>query len=394
MAIADGRTGSRGRSPAGDGSIRHVLHVSMPTVAGVPTVLLGYVEDQLARGWSVSVACPANGWLAAAAGRAGARVLDWPAGRSPGPGTFGEARRLGRLIETEAPELVHLHSAKAGLAGRLALRRRVPTVFQPHAWPFLAVQGPLRSAAVAWERWAMRWTDALICVSEAEREAGVRHGVRGQTWVVPNGVDCATLSAADNASRAVARQRLGLTDGPIAVCVGRLCQQKGQADLLAVWRDVLRRVPAAQLVLVGDGPDRAALAADLLEGARLVGERNDVADWLDAANVVVAPSQWEGMALAPLEAMARARSLVATEVAGAMESVPSGAGALVPVGDGAALARELAGRLGDVVLADAEGRVGRQHVAAHHDRAATAAAVISVYATVLERPRPARRYRR
>jgi glycosyltransferase involved in cell wall biosynthesis len=393
VATADSLTGSRGGSPAEDGSIRHVLHVSMPTVAGVPTILLGYVEDQLARGWSVSVACPPSGWLATAAGFAGAKVLEWPAQRSPGPATLAETRRLRRLIESEAPELVHLHGAKAGLAGRLALRRQVPTVFQPHAWPFLAVNGPIRLAAVAWERWAMRWTDTLICVSEDERDAGVRHGVRGPTCVVPNGVDRAVLSTVANTSRSAARLRLGLPDNPIAVCVGRLCKQKGQTNLLAIWGDVVRRVPGAQLVLVGDGPDRAALEAALPMGARLVGERDDVADWLDAASVVVAPSCWEGMALAPLEAMARARSVVATKVGGTTESVPTGAGALVHVGDGPALARELALRLGDVMLADAEGRVGRNHVAAHHDRAAAATAVVSVYATVLARRDPARCYR-
>jgi glycosyltransferase involved in cell wall biosynthesis len=388
VATADGVAGSRGGSPAGDDSIRRVLHVSMPTVAGVPTILLGYVEDQLARGWSVSVACPPDGWLASAAGFAGAKVLDWPARRSPGPSTLAETRRLSRLIESEAPELVHLHSAKAGLAGRLALRRRVPTVFQPHAWPFLAVNGPLRVAALAWEQWAMRWTDALICVSEAERVTGVRYGVRGPTWVVPNGVGRGVLSSAPD-SRSDARKRLGLPDGPIAVCVGRLCKQKGQADLLSVWGEVLRRVPNAQLILVGDGPDRAALAAGLYRGARLIGERDDVLDWLDAANVVVAPSLWEGMALVPLEAMARARSVVSTEVGGTPESVPTGAGALVAVGDGAALAREVVLRLGNVMLADTEGRVGREHVAANHDRAAAASAVSRVYATVLARRRPA-----
>src|SRR5690348_4943758 len=136
---------------AGDDGTRRILHVCVPTVAGVPTVLLGYVKDQLSKGYSVSVACPPDGWLATAAAEAGATVLVWNAARKPGAPVAGETLHLARLIGSARPQLVHLHSAKAGLAGRLAIRGRRPTVFQPHAWSFLAVEGRARVAAAAWE---------------------------------------------------------------------------------------------------------------------------------------------------------------------------------------------------------------------------------------------------
>jgi hypothetical protein len=163
----------------------------MPTVAGVPTVLMSYVGEQLAAGWSVSVACPPDGWLAEAAANAGARLLSWPATRAPGPRVAGETYRLARLIASERPDIVHLHSSKAGLAGRLAIRGRYPTVFQPHAWSFLALEGASRLAAVRWEQFAARWTDAIVCVSKSERVVGAIHGVRASTCVIPNAVDFA-----------------------------------------------------------------------------------------------------------------------------------------------------------------------------------------------------------
>ncbi|NEA48622.1 glycosyltransferase, partial [Streptomyces sp. SID10815] len=67
------------------------------------------------------------------------------------------------------PDLVHAHSAKAGLAGRLAVRGRIPTVFQPHAWSFEAVGGATAALALRWERWGTRWAARTVCVSEAER---------------------------------------------------------------------------------------------------------------------------------------------------------------------------------------------------------------------------------
>lgn len=375
--MADAVTGPRGRPT--------VLHVAMPTTAGVPTVLMGYLRDQLARGWSVGVACPTGtGWLAEAAERAGARVYDWPATRSPTPATAAEALRLARLVRAVRPHLVHLHSAKAGLAGRSAVRGRVPTVFQPHAWSYLAAAGPARRAAQSWERFGARWTDALLCVSRAERDDGLAHGVRCPSFVVPNGVDCPD-EPADHRERTAARARLGLPDAPLAVCAGRLCEQKGQRDLLAAWDQLHAQVPRARLVLLGDGPDRIPLTelARQRDGIALVGERRDVTEWLVAADVVVVPSRWEGMALAPLEAMAQGRSVVATAVGGTRESVPDEAGAVVRPGDHTALARALAGRLTDRARADAEGRAGHHHVRRHHDAGTAARAVAEIYAELL-----------
>jgi glycosyltransferase involved in cell wall biosynthesis len=361
-----------------------VLHVSWPTTEGVAVVLAGYVREQVARGWDVAVACPTEGWLASAARDAGARVVPWAATRSPGPATVGETRMLAALVDEIAPALVHLHSSKAGLAGRLAVRGRIPTVFQPHAWSFHAVTGPLRRATVVWERAAVRWTTGFVYVSRAEQEEAAHVGIRGRGWVIPNGVDLSRLTPADDTDRAAARERLGLPTGPLAVCVGRLYTQKGQHDLLDVWPAVRRVVPDASLVLVGSGPDEHALGARAVAGVRLVGDRTDVSDWLAAANVVVAPSRWEGMALAPIEAMARGRYVVATDVAGMREALPPDAATTVPVGAATALAAAVADRLADPEGTDAAGRAARRHVEREHDAAAAAAEVIRVYEALIQ----------
>jgi glycosyltransferase involved in cell wall biosynthesis len=362
---------------------RRVLHVAQPTTAGVPTVLLGYLRDQLERGWDVAVACPPDtGWLAAEAGRAGARGLPWHADRAPGPSLAGEVRRLRELVATEQPDILHLHSSKAGLVGRFGHHGRHRTVFQPHAWSFLAVGKMLRAPAVRWERCAARRTDALICVSAAERAAGVALGIAPATWTVPNGVDGSQFVPTD---RAAARADLGLGATPTVLCIGRLCEQKGQRDLLAAWPTVRRAVPDARLVLVGDGPDRAALtaAAAGLAGVDLVGEQRDPVRWYAAADVVAVPSRWEGMALVPLEAMACGRSVVVTDVAGA-ETVLPGAGAVVRQRDVSALAEALVMRLADPTRCGVEGAAGRAHVLSKHDLARAAADVAQIYQDVLD----------
>ena len=142
-------------------------------------------------------------------------------------------------------------------------------------------------------------------MSEDERRLGEASGIRGAFRVVPNGVDLEAIPFADAEERAAARARLELGDGPLVVCVGRLSRQKGQDVLLDAWPQVTARVSDARLVLVGDGPEREALEARVSGETTLAGERDDVADWLAAADVVALPSRWEGMSLALLEAMAR-----------------------------------------------------------------------------------------
>jgi glycosyltransferase involved in cell wall biosynthesis len=364
-----------------------VLHVAQPVDAGVPRVASSLVADQVERGWDVCVASPPDGDLRVAAEAAGARWHSWPATRQPGPATAGETRRLAAILRAVDPELVHLHSAKAGLAGRLTLRGRVPTVFQPHAWSFEAAGGLTGRGAAAWERFGARWADLIVCVSADERLRGESHGVHASYEVVPNGVDLGLYAPASAEDRAAARAALGVAgDAPLAVTVGRLAPQKGQDVLLPAWRRVLERVPDAQLVLLGDGPDREALLALETPHVRFAGDGQDVAQWLAAANVSVIPSRWEaGLSLVAMEAMARGRSVVASAVAGMAEGLEGGCGAVVAPEDEGALADAVAERLADPALADREGLVGRARVEERYDVHVASARMAEVYMGVLER---------
>jgi len=313
-----------------------VLHVSQPVTEGVANWVVGLVADQQSRGFETVVACPGGSQLSDRVRGLGADQRDWAATRQPGPSVAGEAWRLRRIIADVQPDVVHLHSSKAGLAGRLALRGSRPTVFQPHGWSFQATTGVLRQATKGWERFSSRWADRILCVSEGEAQEAAGIGIRSQRLaVVSNGVDLSHWPAAGPAERAAAREQLSLDPAaPIVVNVGRLSRQKGQDLLLSAWPGVRRTVPGARLYLIGDGPDRGALEA-AIDGAAdvvLYGASREVPAWLAAADLVVMGSRWEGMSLFVLEAAAVGRSLVVTDVAGMLDVVgdgPEAAGAVV-----------------------------------------------------------------
>ncbi|CAG7650602.1 glycosyltransferase family 4 protein [Actinacidiphila bryophytorum] len=388
-----------------------VLHMAQPVEGGVGRVVADLVRAQVRAGARVVVGCPDPGaggrarardplvpapdTLPEAAARAGAQVVRWPARRAPGPALAGEVAAAARLVRAVRPDLLHLHSAKAGLAGRLAVRGRVPTVFQPHAWSFDAVGGATAAGARAWERYAARWADRVLCVSDAECLAGRAAGVRARWAVVRNGVDLARFTPA--ADRAAVRAALpALSDvgpgTPLVVCVGRLCPQKGQDVLLRAWPAVAAAVPEARLVLVGDGPDHRRLLLDAPPGVLLAGAARDTVPWYRAADVVVLPSRWEGMALAPLEAMACGRPVVTTDVSGAREALhPSDADACaVPVDDAAALAAALQRLLADHPLRTAASLRALARARERHDVARAAAETAALYRDVLALPHPAR----
>ncbi|MBJ6638754.1 glycosyltransferase [Streptomyces sp. DHE7-1] len=370
-----------------------VLHLAQPVDGGVARVVLDLARAQLASGVRVTAGCP-GGELGAELRRMGADFRPWRAARSPGPGLAGEVRRLARLIEEVRPELVHAHSAKAGLAARLAVRGRVPTVFQPHAWSFEAVGGVTAGLALRWERLGARWADRVVCVSEAERATGVRAGVHASYAVIPNGIDTARFSPAPAAATPTESARAALLpdldpSAPLVVCVGRLCRQKGQDVLLRAWEQVRRAAPDARLVLVGDGPDRDALRARAHPSVRFAGAVADTVPWYRAADLVVLPSRWEGMALAPLEALSCGRPVVLTDVDGARESLPPALAprCLVPAADPVALGRAVAVLLADAPLRAALADQGRRHVLSTHDVRHTAERVADLYRELLG-PRP------
>lgn len=362
-----------------------ILHVCESTDGGIGVFIRDLALEQAARGHEVAVAVPSGGPVVAALVEAGVQHHAWEAIAQPWPRTVARElwslRRIARVVD---PALVHLHSSKAGLVGRLVVRRRRPTIHQPHSWSFWARTGAIRRAALAWERAAARWTDVVLCVSEDERRLGQEAGVRAHYRVFPNGVDLARFEPTD---RAAARAELGLGAGvPLAVCVGRLHRQKNQGALLAAWPAVRAAVAEARLVLVGDGPDRQDLEHRAVEGVEFAGATADVRPWLAAASVVAQPSRWEGMSLSLLEAMAMGRSVVVTDVPGMAEVVVDGVGAVVAVDDIERLAAAVAERLGDPERADAEGAAGRERVVSHHDRRKQFEGIAGLYGELLEGP--------
>jgi glycosyltransferase involved in cell wall biosynthesis len=290
------------------------------------------------------------------------------------PGRLPRTRALAGLIRQRRPDLVHTTLYEADLAGRwAAAATRTPVVSSL----VNVAYGPEHRDAPelsARKVRAAQLADAASCRTVRRFHALTDYvaGImsrrllirRSRIDVVPRGRDLAVLGDRSAERRHAVRQRIGLADDvPVVVAAARHEYQKGLDTLVSAFAEVRRAQPDAQLVIAG----REGTATELLrrradEGGvtgcvHLLGPRTDVPDLIAAADVFAAPSRWEGLGSAVLEAMGIGTPVVAGDVAAIRETITGEGALLVPVSDPPALARALVDALGDPAAAAARAEV-------------------------------------
>jgi glycosyltransferase involved in cell wall biosynthesis len=315
----------------------HVLHVIEATIGGTRRHVVDATRGLARRGVEVTLVASALRQPEfrddlRELGADGVRVIELPMVRSISPGRdFSHLRELERVLRELRPDVVHTHSSKAGVLGRLAsmssgIGARVHT---PHTFAFLfgAMFGGLQRALFREiERALAGATERVLAVSADEAATFAESGVvpRERIAVVANGIDPSAWIAASPFDW----KTLGIPPAArVALVAGLLNVAKGQD--LAIRSLAQPGLEQMHLVLAGHGEMREeweALARELgVEGrVRFLGWRDDVPQLVAGADVVLLPSRWEGMPYIVLQAMAAARPVVATRVDGARVLVEDG----------------------------------------------------------------------
>ena len=281
--------------------------------------------------------------------------------------------RLRRTIRAGRYDVVHTHSSKAGILGRIAARLAgVPVIVHTaHGWGFNDHQ----PWYVFWfyvvlERLCAPLAGAIVVVGAPNRDKGLSLGIGRpeQYRLIRSGIEVRAFRDV-RTSRDEARRRIGVPrDAFVIGSVGRLEGQKAPLDLLAAFVPVAADHPEAHLVYVGEGSWRGELEAAIARaglGGRvhLAGLRRDVPELLRAFDVFALASRWEGLPRVFPQAMAAGLPIVATRVDGAPDAITPGEnGWLVDVRDMAAMARYLRVLADDPALARRMGAAGRARV--------------------------------
>jgi glycosyltransferase involved in cell wall biosynthesis len=283
---------------------------------------------------------------------------------------------LHRLMRQWRPAIVHTHTAKAGVLGRIAARAAgVPTVVHTyHGHVLRGYFSPAKTALFRWLETRLATTaDALVAVSEAVKQDLVGLGIApaSRIRVIPVGLELVDLARAlpHGGLRCEGRIPQGV---PLVGIVGRLVPIKDVPAFLRAARIVADAIPEARFAVVGDGEERAALESlsrELgLDGkATFFGWRRDLANVYGDLDVVVNASRNEGTPVALIEALAATKPVVATRVGGTPDLLGENErGRLVPPGDPEALARAVLETLEGSEAARCRALAGREYVLRRH----------------------------
>ncbi|MFQ5645467.1 MAG: glycosyltransferase [bacterium] len=271
--------------------------------------------------------------------------------------------RIREIIRKERIEIVHLHQYTSFFYGSigslLAGNRRI--IFTEHG---REVPDLVRPKRVIVNKLVVPFIKEVIAVSQSVKKSltELEKIPAERIRVLLNGIDTTPL---DRKFDSIAkRKELGISEeAPVAAIVARLCDYKNHAKLFEAWKTVTEQLPEAVLLVIGGGPMESELKrlSESIPGIAFTGVRHDVPELLAAVDIVTLCSFYEGTSITLLEAMAAAKAVVASRVAGNLEVVKEGeTGLLVSPENPGEIASALLRLLKDRRLSIQMGQAGKK----------------------------------
>jgi glycosyltransferase involved in cell wall biosynthesis len=250
------------------------------------------------------------------------------------------------LSRRDRYDVVHVHQygVSAALAIMLARLNRSCTVLKLRSTGTQGIAVELMNFSFgSLLAFAHRQVDACVAPSTTGCQEAISFGIpEERVHLVPNGLDTQHFKPADADTKSRLRERFRLGGGPLVLFLARLVEAKEPGLLLDAWVTVMSALPSAQLVVVGDGPERQRMMRHpvVRNGhVRMVGESEDVVGWHQASDLFVICSSREGLSNSLLEALSCGIPVVSTNVSGSIDIFSrADVGELVAFGDPAELA--------------------------------------------------------
>jgi glycosyltransferase involved in cell wall biosynthesis len=308
--------------------------------------------------------------------------------------TLGMIRRLAGVLQDRRIDILQTHIRLAGVVGTLVGRlARVPVVVVTEQTTLSSHPGWVQRASML----AFPFAHQHVYISRAVADDFARRFSQAagpEVTIITNGIDTGAIARTARSARAEVRAELGLGPRDVAFAnVGRLADQKGQRYAISALAEVRVRHPESSLWIIGEGDLREPLsrhAADegVASAVHFLGQRMDVHRLLGGFDAYVHPALFEGLGIAPLEAMAAGLPVIASSVDAIPEYVHDGeTGVLVPPRDVDALARAMTGVLDEPTVAARLATAGQRLVEHEHDIRAAVRAYEALYERLLARAR-------
>lgn len=243
---------------------------------------------------------------------------------------FKALREIQHLYQTLKPDIVHLHSSKAGVIGALAVQAnetKPKIVYTVHGWVFLEPLGAIKKSLYTFlESFSSQKKHSIICLSKNDEQIGIQklHIPREKLTVIPNGIDIPPFFSREEARKKILPQ-LSEIDFVIG-CIANFYKTKGHDILLEAFTQFQKNKQNVHLALVGDGPERKNIERiieqkNLTHTVHLIGHKKNSAEYLKAFDVFTLASVKEGMPYTILEAMSAQVPVISTNVGGISEII-------------------------------------------------------------------------
>lgn len=375
-----------------------VLHlITWLVPGGIEKWLLSMLQEIPRSECEMDIACKGAsvGPLAHVAEAAGARVLHCPLT----PAHSGFAKQMKQILREGNYDIVHNHLANySGFATWICKGQSTPSIasyhnteFPPETWtrrPGLRQLRDLYSQRSM--SYALRNSQFVTGCSEAVLESLTAYAPRQNNWrVLPYGVEVPPPSSEE--AREALRAEFGWKkNAPIILHVGRFIEQKNHVGLLEIFARISKAIPAARLLLVGEGPLQDEIkneiaARGLQEKIVCAGVRSDVPQLMSNSDLFLFPSFHEGFGLVAIEANGAGLPVVASKIPGVTEAVADKETAkLFPLPGVSEMAEASIELLNNPDLRKAMGEAGRVRVQQKFTRPASAQNLLQLYRDCLQ----------
>jgi len=301
-----------------------------------------------------------------------------------------------RLIKRIKPHIVHTHTSKAGVLGRLAACfARVPIIVHtPHGHIFHSYYGCIMTKTIVFvERTLSLMTDKITALTDRERDEHLEQGIASvEKYIIMHSGVMLQQIMNMNIDVETEKKKLNIPQSSNVIgVVGRLVPIKGHKYLVSAAKRIIKEFDNTVFVFVGDGYleprlKRQAESLGVSKNIIFAGWRNDVIDVLDTFDILVLPSMNEGMGKVLIEGMALGKPIVASSVGGIIDLVKSGDnGILVPPKDSDELAEAILKLIRNKNLAQKLGESGKAKVYPKYDTSTMIGQIEGLYESLLNR---------
>lgn len=320
-----------------------ILHVTQASYGGVAEYIKLLLKNMDRNKYEPDVVCTSYGNLHGEIEKLGIHVKNVDMEREISlKRDFSALVELTRYVKETKPDIVYLHSSKAGVIGRLAcLINGVSCLYNPHGWAFSMDVSKIKKSFYAFiERTCSHFTDIIINISDYEKRLALDYRVASpkKIKVIYNGIDEEKFTHIY--SKEDVLNELGIPKNSYIIgMVGRITGQKSPETFIEVAKLICGKIPEAYFILVGDGELRKMIEDKILmeglsEKIKITGWTSDVSRYISTFDIGLLTSKWEGFGLVLVEYMAMDKPVVASNVGGIPNVIQNGLnGILVEPGD-------------------------------------------------------------